>query len=502
MAKKGKKLVSMFDSYEVGNKVSKHEYEEVVTKLRIDLINMQYYFKDCDFQALVLLAGNNRKATNEVLDVLHEWMDPRYLDTYVFLPPKHEELEYPSYWRYWRAMPPSGRLGIFMGGWIIKAMAERLLEKGSDELLEIRIEHMKALEKCLVDNGTELIKLWLHVPRDIAKKSLKDAKKNPDREPYVRQRDWEIYEYYDEIITYADKVITETSTTESPWEVVESANDRYRNLSVANIILNRISERIENSSKKKKQEATTSSRKRMSQGELSGVDLNFSIDFEVYRDRLEELQAQLNRLVIKARDKFSTVLVFEGWDAAGKGGVIRRMTNAMFAEDYRVIPIAAPTEEEKSHHYLWRFWRHIPRDGKMVIFDRSWYGRVLVERVEGFASKKEWQNAYFEINDFEKQLVEHGVVVNKFWLHIDPDEQLRRFKEREKTGYKKYKITDEDYRNREKWDDYSTAANEMFEKTSTSDAPWHLVSANDKRWARITVLETVVDSLRKRLKSD
>ncbi len=399
-------------------------------------------------------------------------------------------------------MPPSGRIGIFMGGWIIKAMSELTLEKGTDELLEIRIEHMKALEKCLIDNGTELIKLWLHVPRDIARKSLKDAKKNPERETYVRQRDWEIYEYYDDIIKYADHAITETSTAEAPWQIIEASNERYRNLSVATIILDTISKKIEESSIKRQPEPETSTHRRRARGALSRVNLKASLDYEEYRKHLEQLQAKLNRLVIRTRERFSAVLVFEGWDAAGKGGVIRRITNAMFAEDYRVIPIAAPTDEEKKHHYLWRFWRHIPRDGNMVIFDRSWYGRVLVERVEGFASQREWQNAYFEINDFEKQLVEHGIVVSKFWLHIDPDEQLRRFKDREKTGYKKYKITDEDYRNREKWDEYSTAANEMFEKTSTSEAPWYLVSANDKRWARIKVLETVVNALMERLKHD
>ncbi len=382
MAKKRKKIKSIFDSFEVGNKVSKREYEETIPKLRFDLINMQYDFKDSDFQVLVLLAGNNRKATNEVLDLLNEWMDARFLDTHVFLPPRGEELEYPAYWRYWRAMPPSGRIGIFIGGWIIKAMSERLLEKGTDELLELRIEHMKVLEKCLVDNGTELIKLWLHVPRDIARKSLKDAKKHPDREPYVRQRDWEIFEYYDDIIKHADHAITETSTTEAPWQIIESSNERYRNLSVANIILNTISEKIEESFKKKKPEPETPTHRRRARGALRRVNLKASIDHEEYRKRLGQLQAKLNRLVIRARDKFSTVLLFEGWDAAGKGGVIRRMTDAMFAEDYRVIPIAAPTDEEKSHHYLWRFWRHIPRDGNLVIFDRSWYGRVLVERVE------------------------------------------------------------------------------------------------------------------------
>ena len=213
MGNQRKKARSIFDSFEVGNNISKKDYEDAIPKLRMDLVNMQYDLKDGDFQVLVLLAGNSRKAVNEALDILHEWMDARYLDTHVFFAPKHEELEHPSYWRYWRAMPSSGRIGIFMGGWIIRALAERVMEDGSNKTLKRRVEHMKALEKCLSDNNTELIKLWLHVPKDDVKKNLKNAKKDPDSEPYIRQKDWTIYEKYDDIITVASDVITETSTS-------------------------------------------------------------------------------------------------------------------------------------------------------------------------------------------------------------------------------------------------------------------------------------------------
>jgi polyphosphate:AMP phosphotransferase len=498
MGKRKKRAPNIFESFEVGNKVSKKEYGEVVPQLRMDLLNMQYDLKDCDFQVLILIAGNNRKAANEVLDIFHEWMDVRYLNTHVFFAPKQDELEHPTYWRYWKAMPPSGRIGIFMAGWTIRALAERVLEDGSDEMLEIQVEHMKALEKCLVDNNTLLIKLWLHVPKDEVKKDLKSAKKDPDSEPYIRQRDWDIYEKYSRIITYASNVITETSTREAPWEIIESSNKAFRNLRVFRTILDAIRKQIDAPRAQRKDNYLFP--ERVSKGALDKVDLNRSLDNKEYSKQLEDLQAIINRLTIRARDKFATVLMFEGWDAAGKGGVIRRITKAMFPEDYRVISIAAPTPEEKKHHYLWRFWRHIPRDGEMVIFDRSWYGRVLVERVEGFATEREWQNAYYEINDFEKQLVEHGIVLCKFWVHIDSDEQLRRFKAREKTGYKKYKITDEDYRNREKWDQYTIAVNDMVERTSTTEAPWNLVSANDKKWARVRVLETVTKALIERLK--
>ena len=219
-----------------------------------------------------------------------------------------------------------------------------------------------------------------------------------------------------------------------------------------------------------------------------------------YRSQLDRYQAQLSRLTRKAHEKgVSSVLVFEGWDAAGKGGVVRRVTAAMNPENYHVIPIGAPTEEEKAHHYLWRFWRHEPRNGEVTIFDRSWYGRVLVERIEGFASEGEWRRAYGEINDFEAQLHEHGVLLLKFWLHIDPDEQLRRFRARQQTEYKKYKITDEDFRNRRKWDQYALAVDDMVARTSPKYAPWHLVASNDKRRARVEVLRTYSKALKRRL---
>jgi polyphosphate kinase 2 (PPK2 family) len=215
---------------------------------------------------------------------------------------------------------------------------------------------------------------------------------------------------------------------------------------------------------------------------------------------LEHYQGRLNLLSRAAyREKISTVVVLEGWDAAGKGGLIRRVTPAIDARHYRVIPIAAPTEEERRYHYLWRFWRQLPRAGQVTLFDRSWYGRVLVERVEGFASEEEWRRAYAEIDDFEEQLVSHGMVVVKFWIHIDQEEQLARFKLRAETGYKQYKITDEDFRNREQWDAYEVAVNDMVERTSTDFAPWHLIEGNDKRHARIQALRILCQRLEERL---
>ena len=234
---------------------------------------------------------------------------------------------------------------------------------------------------------------------------------------------------------------------------------------------------------------------------LNTLDLDQKIEKRKFRVRLERQQGRLNLLQRRALAQGTTTLaVFEGWDAAGKGGAIRRVTSALDARDYRVIPIGAPSDEELAHHYLWRFWRHLSRAGQITIFDRSWYGRVLVERVEGLATREEYKRAYAEIINYEEQLVEHGILLTKFWLHISKDEQLRWFQERQRIPHKRWKITDEDWRNRRRWNDYELAVNEMVARTSTRRAPWVLVEANDKYFARIKVIRTLADRLARALK--
>lgn len=235
---------------------------------------------------------------------------------------------------------------------------------------------------------------------------------------------------------------------------------------------------------------------------LHTVDLSLALDGEEYRKRLLARQLELQKLAYRLYlEKRSLIVVYEGWDAAGKGGNIRRVTEKLDPRGYQVFSIAAPQGEDRTHHYLWRFWRRLlpPEDKQVVIFDRSWYGRVLVERVEGFATTQEWKRAYREINDFERQLADAGALIAKFWIHISQEEQLRRFKLREVTDYKKWKLTDEDWRNRDKWDEYQDAVREMLVKTSTLTAPWTVVAGNDKRYARVQAVETLVDLLSKAL---
>jgi len=233
---------------------------------------------------------------------------------------------------------------------------------------------------------------------------------------------------------------------------------------------------------------------------LEQVNLKTRLTRAEYERQLTPLQNQLHLLGYQVYvQKRPLALVFEGWDAAGKGGVIKRLTEKLDPRGYVVWPIAAPSGDDKMRHYLYRFWRRLPEQGQVAIFDRSWYGRVLVERVEGYCSEAAWQRAYSEINQFERQLLESGTIIFKFWMHISQEEQLRRFKERENTNYKQWKITEEDWRNRGKWEDYERAAEDMLLKTSTHLAPWTVVEANDKLHARIKALKTVVSRLKQEL---
>jgi polyphosphate kinase 2 (PPK2 family) len=328
---------------------------------------------------------------------------------------------------------------------------------------------------------------------------------------------------YNKFVAAAERLITRTSSERAIWHIVEGFDKRYRSLTVGITLRNAMLSHFEEIELRKQVTATRHERAIAEIGSvpdspedpvpgevrigsqvlrmphdtiLSRLDMSKFIAKTVYNDELEKYQGKLNRRYRRAKELgISTILVFEGWDAAGKGGTIRRVTAALDARDYQVIPISSPTDEEREHHYLWRFWRHLSRAGRVTIFDRSWYGRVLVERVEAFATEPEWRRAYTEINDFEDQLVRHGIVLCKFWLHITKDEQLARFKTRQEIEYKRWKLTDEDWRNREKWDAYEAAVNDMIERTSTSSAPWTLVEANDKRFARIKVLDTICNGL-------
>jgi len=483
----------MLEDAHSDRKITREEYSEREKSLRVDLLNAQFDLQSADFSVVLLIAGDDRLGVNELIRLVNEWMDARYLQTWIFSVPTAEERERPRAWRYWRVMPPRGRIGVYAGGWGQQAISERVRGLISRQNFERRLQLIRHLEETLAADGTLVMKYWLHLPRKYLKRRIVKAALDQSSSWQLEEADWQTYEYYDESLPYIEQLMHETSTEACRWRVLPGHNRRYRNIHFAETLLEELGRRLAGELPAR---TPPSPPLLEAPDALAAVDLGRRLHKKTYRKELAEQQARLAKLTRLARRVGqSSVIVFEGWDAAGKGGTIRRITNAMSVRDYRVAPVGAPTEEELARHYLWRFWRRLPRAGRMLIFDRSWYGRVLVERVEKLATAEEWQRAFDEIKAFEEEIVERGIMLCKFWLHIDRDEQLSRFKAREKTPYKKYKLTEEDYRNRERWDDYEDAVNEMVALTSVGEAPWTLVPANSKRYARVEVLKTVCDAL-------
>ncbi len=495
----------MFESAELGHKIDKATYETEVPKLREALLEAQVELaKQARFPVIILIGGLDGAGRGETVNLLNEWMDPRFLQTHGMGEPTDEELDRPMMWRFWRSLPSKGRIGIFLGSWYTWPILNRVFGHTKTAELDQSLERARRLEKMLVDEGALVLKFWMHLSKDKQEKQLKTLEKDPKTRWRVTKRDWEHFKMYDKFRVVNESVIRHTSTAEAPWNIVEGYDPRYRSLTIGKVILDAISKRLAEVTQKKVEASVPQPLPSIDQlNVLKTLDLNQKLDKKKFDIDLEKYQGKLALLTRDARFRDITVVaVFEGNDAAGKGGAIRRITGALDARYYNIVPIAAPTEEERAQPYLWRFWRHIPRRGRVTIFDRSWYGRVLVERVEGFCSKADWMRAYSEINDFEAQLVRHKIVVVKFWLAISKEEQLRRFKEREKIGFKRFKITEEDWRNREKWDHYEHAVCDMVDRTSTEIAPWTLVEANDKNFARIKILKTLCQRIEAAMKKN
>ncbi len=476
-------------------RLSKKQYAHQQDRLRVDLVNAQFDLHRANLPVVVLIAGDDRIGIKEVVHLLHEWMDARYLDTRIAFEPTSVERQRPPFWRFWNSLPPRGRIGLFVGGWAAEPIRGRLLREFDSDGFEAWLGHAARFEQTLAADGTLVLKFWLHLPRKELKRRVAGGRDEEEADWQIQDSDTAILASWRRWIPLADRLLEATDSPRARWHVVDGTQDRSRNLAVARSIRDGLRKFLARPASPR-----VRSRRRPASfpDALAGVDLaaRFSND-KAYEMALEKQQAGLARLGRRAReDGVSCVVVLEGWDAAGKGGAIRRITRALDVREYRVVPIAAPSPQEQAQHYLWRFWQQLPAAGQMTIFDRSWYGRVLVERVEGLARPDEWQRAYDEILEFENQLLEHGTVLLKFWLHIDADEQRDRFAQRETTPYKKYRIGADDYRNRARRADYVTAANEMIARTSTRTAPWRLIPANDKRYARVAVLRALRDTLR------
>ena len=485
----------MLEQAEQGRTLSDEAHDALVPTLRSELLSAHFALRERDFPVIVIVSGADGAGKGEMVHHLNEWLDPRGVVTHAFWDISSEEQRHPEYWRFWRAMPGAGRIGIFFGSWYSAPIVGRALKTVKRSAFEASLDRVVQFERMLTDSGAVLVKLWLHLPKKTQNARLKTL----EEEGRIGPDDWAHFKRYDRFREVSEVAIERTHTKHAPWHLIEATDRRYREVRAAEALLEAMQARMASASKTEKAQKAkhvTAVGTTRAKSALARVDLQQQLGESAYEDTLKDLQERLSRLAWAAREaRVATVLAFEGWDAAGKGSAIRRVTHAIDPRLYRVAGIAAPTEEERAQHYLWRFWRQVPRDGAMTIFDRSWYGRVLVERVEGFARPKEWERAYEEINEFERQLTDHGVVLLKFWIHISEKEQLQRFRERETVPWKQHKITPEDWRNREQIQAYREAVEAMVVRCDRPDAPWTLVAGNDKRFARVQILRTIVERL-------
>lgn len=473
--------------------VSKSEFRRREDDLHAAILAAQHRCREQGRAVIILVSGVEAAGKSEVVNRLSGWLDMRYVRTCSYWQTSSEERSRPHAWRFWRDLPARGEVAILFGSWYTAALMEPIetgvvgndlsLDQAAQGDIRARAERCQRFEQTLVADGTVLIKLWFHIGAAEQQRRLQRKARNGH---YINPYEASHADIYQPFVTIAEQVIAATDSTFARWNLIASEDPLARDLSAGEVILDYLEGRRGQSLPAPLPTAVTGEKR------LAQVDLAARLGKDRYARRLEALQRDINERHWRCWARHcSTVVVFEGWDAAGKGGAIRRLTAALDARLYRVIPVGAPSDEERAHHYLWRFWRHVPRDGLITIYDRSWYGRVLVERVEGLAAEAEWRRAYAEINDFERLLSDHGIRLLKFWLHLSPEEQLRRFEARQKTPHKQHKLSQEDWRNRARRDDYERAVEEMLARTDHGHAPWHVLAGDDKRHARIEVLRRV-----------
>ncbi len=495
----------MLEKIDLTKKLKKDEFKKQLDEYSIELSALQRKAKGLGIPISIVFEGWGAAGKGTLINRLIAPLDPRGFDVYTTNKTSEEESMRPYLWRFWTRLPENGRIAIFDRSWYRIALSDRVDGVTTDDKLAEAYTAINSFERVLADDGMLIIKLFLHISQEEQKKRFKKLEKNDETKWRVTKDDWQHNKDYDTYFDITNKTLEKTDNEFAPWNIIEATDGEFALIKIMSVVISALTEAI---AKKENPDHTDlpnamlkeSKLKMMRSSVLDGVDLSLALTKEEYKERLKKAQKKLQMLHNECYlNRIPVVLAFEGWDAGGKGGAIKRLTERLDPRGYRVIPTAAPNDIEKKHHYLWRFWNAMPKDGHIAIFDRTWYGRVMVERLEGFCTKNEWQRAYREMNMMEEHLAEEGAVVIKFWMHIDKDEQERRFKERQANPEKQWKITDEDWRNREKWEQYEIAVNEMILKTSTTYAPWIIVEGNNKYYARIRVLETVVEALEKAL---
>lgn len=478
------------------------EKEELKTRLsdaRNQLYDLQMKIKEHKVPVLALFEGWGTAGKGSTIGKVIRNIDPRFFKVVTMSEPTAEEQRYPFLYRYFKHIPEQGKFTFLDSGWMEQICRERLEEKNDEKEYGSRIESIRRFERQLTDNGYLVLKFFMHIDQEEQKKREERLLEHKDTRWRVSEFDrWE-NAHYKKCVKVFSRYMSDTNASTSPWYIIDASERKWAELQVLETMISNIQVALQNQAHSVpilQNVFPLEQIPRLSEIELKDKELEEA----EYKTELKKLQSELGELHNRLyRKRIPVIITYEGWDAAGKGGNIKRITEALDPRGYEVHPIASPEPHEKARHYLWRFWTRLPKSGHIAIFDRTWYGRVMVERLEGFCSENDWRRAYNEINEFEKELKEWGAVIIKFWVQIDKDTQLERFEERQNTPEKQWKITDEDWRNREKWDDYEVAVDEMLQKTNTSFAPWHVLESVDKKYARIKALKIVIEEIQKAL---
>ncbi|HEY7725041.1 MAG TPA: hypothetical protein VH880_06895 [Anaeromyxobacteraceae bacterium] len=494
----------MLETVDLGAALGRAEYQKAFWPLRDRLSRLQRRVYEAGLPVAVVLEGFEAAGKGDAIEKMVGRIDPRGYQVHVTGEPSDEERARPFLWRFWQRTPARGEMAIFDGSWYRRVLAERVEKEVARGVWRRGYDEINEFERTLVDGGAAVVKFFLHLSRAEQRLRFERMERSRYEAWRVTKRDWRAHRRYRDWLEASDEMLERTHTAWAPWTVVGSTDKRWRRVQV----FRRLAEALEQALEPLEAAARARRRPARRRGAapppertvLDEVDVARRLAPARYQQEIKRWQGRLRDFAFACRERRVPVVVaYEGWDAAGKGGNIKRLSGAMDPRAYTVFPIAAPRGDDATHHWLWRFWNRVPRDGHIAIFDRTWYGRVLVERVEGYCSETEWKRAYHEINEFERSLHHHGAVVVKFWLHISKSVQLRRFRERQRVALKRYKITDEDWRNREKWDLYRAAVHDMVTQTSTSWAPWTVVEADDKLWARIRTMRALAEAIERRL---
>lgn len=494
----------MLEQIDLSKKLDKAGYKAAMSELEPRMGELQREARALRIPVVIVFEGWDAAGKGTLINRLLLSLDPRGFRVYPTNPPNEEERLRPFLWRFWVNTPEEGTLAIFDRSWYGKVLVERVEKLAGKKEWSRAYDEITSFERQLVDGGSVIIKLFLHISRREQRKRFDKLLGNPSTAWKVTPQDWRSHRQYEAHREAMEEALARTDTGFAPWTVVEAHDRRHATVKVFETAIGALERKVREAHSSKTGSTTASEPAAQPTSAPSSVldrtDLSLSLDRPQYERALKQCQRRIKALEHEVYVKrLPVVVVYEGWDAAGKGGNIKRLVEGMDPRGYEVIPIGAPNDLERGHHYLWRFWTKVPKAGHIAIFDRSWYGRVLVERVEGFCRADEWRRAYAEINEMEAQWANFGTVLVKLWLQVDSEEQLRRFQERQANPHKQWKITDEDWRNREKFDEYKAAVDEMLIRTSTAYAPWTVVESNCKWYARLKALRTVMEAVEERL---